>query len=85
MMREPGQVFFEAIFGELHSWRETSEADRKGWAEVEATVRADERERCAQIADGMKVECEIQSDFMYNGACHDIAAAIRAKSAQQAS
>jgi hypothetical protein len=49
--------------------------------EAEAAARADERERCARVANGKRIpEKAVSNEWQlgYNRACEDIAAAIRA-------
>lgn len=54
-MKEPGQMAWEACFDHIGSrpwpWQEVPRREREMWAAVESAICADERERCAKVAD----------------------------------
>lgn len=56
-MKEPGQIAYEAYEDWMdRPWGIVGGEERESWqrveAAVEAAVRADERERCAKVAEG---------------------------------
>lgn len=86
-MKEPGQMAYEAWAGTVlgNVFRKFSDLlpkHQKYWARVEAAVRADERERCAKMAEEKYADARYsqQPDYWYAG--NFIAAAIRAAGGQ---
>lgn len=82
MSKEPGQTAFEAACPPM-SWRHADQRTKDIWAAVEAAVRADERERCAKIAEGFGADPAPASDgcgtrILRAVDGHQIAAAIHA-------
>ena len=101
MSKEPGQLAFEIAqsendYGLAEEWPRIRADAKAYWAMLESAIRADERERCAMVADELALQaCEesvIQAGrraypaanhwSAHRDGCEEVAAAIRAKGAE---
>lgn len=92
--KEPGQLAYETFNGSIPAthFADFAEVYRDAWACVEAAIRADERERCAKVADAHLARIpdhnpDVERDDLvaqgYGNAALNIGCAIRALGSKQ--